>query len=63
MNDQAPGYENGALPTSYYYVPIDNRNAMHKYAKLHGPFFNREFPTSWRDIDKSVGDLQNAMKQ
>jgi len=55
VNDQAAGYENGVLPTSYYYVPTENVKAMHKYARLHGAFFNREFPVSWRGIDKSIG--------
>ena len=27
---------------------------MHEYQPLKGSFFNREFPTSWREIDKNV---------
>ena len=27
---------------------------MHKYEPLLGAFFNREFPTSWRQIDLDV---------
>jgi hypothetical protein len=27
---------------------------MHKYEPLLGAFFNREFPTSWRQIDLGV---------
>lgn len=40
--DKLPGYEKGILPTSYYYATIGNKFAMHKYAPLHGAFFNRE---------------------
>lgn len=55
--DKLPGYEKGVLPTSYYYVPVNHRGQMHQYAALHGAFFNREFPTSWRDLDKGIGRL------
>ena len=47
----------GLLPTTYYYTPKVNEGAMHRYSPLHGAFFNREFPASWRDIDKSIGNL------
>ena len=52
-----PGHEKGVLPESYYYVPKEARDAMHKYAVLHGAFFNREFPVSWKDIDKGIDEL------
>jgi hypothetical protein len=54
--DKLPGFQKGLLPTSYYYVPTDRQVEMHKYAALHGAFYNREFPTSWRDLDKSIGN-------
>ena len=63
VNHREAGYEDGRLPTTYYYVPLDNLSIMHQYSALHGAFFNREFPTSWRDIDSSIGDvpgLENA---
>jgi hypothetical protein len=44
----------GILPTSYYYVTLKNKYAMHQYEPLSGAFFNREFPTSWRQIDSDV---------
>lgn len=52
-----PGFEDGRLPTTYYYVPKDNRDVMHKYSPLHGAFFNQEFAASWRDIDYSIGNI------
>jgi hypothetical protein len=54
--DKLSGYEKGELPTSYYYVPMAHKLEMHKYAALHGAFFNREFPTAWRDLDKGIGN-------
>lgn len=49
--------EKGELRRSFYYVPKKNMEAMHKYAVVTQPFFNREFPTSWRDLDKGVDNL------
>lgn len=51
VRDELPGHDDGTLPNTYYYVPTTQRNIMHKYSQLYGPFFNREFPTSWRQID------------
>ncbi|GKY94306.1 hypothetical protein MPSEU_000396400 [Mayamaea pseudoterrestris] len=57
IKDKSPGHEKGVLPTSYYYVLQKSRDAMHKYSVLHGAFFNREFPVSWKDIDRGVEEL------
>jgi GDP-fucose protein O-fucosyltransferase len=54
VKDKLTGYENGLLPLSYYYAPSANRDVMHKYAPVKKAFFNREFPTSWRDIDHGI---------
>lgn len=54
QNRRDPGYEDGMLPSSYYYATMDRKQEMHQYAPLRSGFFNREFPMSWRDIDKSV---------
>jgi hypothetical protein len=56
-NGKLEGYEKGLLPTSYYYVPLQAQSEMHRYAVVHGAFFNREFPVSWRDIDKGIQEL------
>lgn len=60
VKQKLPGYEDGILPTTYYYATIQNKFAMHKYYPLRGGFFNREFPTSWRDIDRGIGWLSNS---
>jgi len=48
------GHLEGTLPTSYYYATLQNKFVMNTYQPLSGAFFNREFPTSWRQIDKGV---------
>lgn len=60
VKDKAPGYEDGVLPTTYYYATLDKKFIMHTYAPLRGGFFNRENPTSWRDINKGIGMLPLA---
>jgi hypothetical protein len=61
VKDRAPGHEKGLLPTSYYYVTLNNKYVMHNYTRLYGAMFNREFPTSWRDIDKGIGNLPKLL--
>jgi len=39
---------------SYYFVPKRFLNSVHHYKGLHGPFWAREFPVSWRDIDRPM---------
>lgn len=54
VRDKLPGYKGGALPTTYYYVPTAQKNVMHTYSPLNTPFFNREYPTSWRQLNFGV---------
>ena len=49
-----PGNLEGVLPTSYYYATMKKKYEMHAYEPLQNAFFNREFPTSWRQIDLGV---------
>jgi hypothetical protein len=51
VKNKEPGYEKGKLPTTFYYAPKDK---MLTYTPVRGGFFSREFPTSWRDIDKGI---------
>jgi hypothetical protein len=57
VREKLPGHEDGLLPNSYYYVPTGQKLVLHSYAPVHGSFFNREFPTSWRQLDTGIGDL------
>lgn len=60
QKDKAPGYKDGTLPSSYYYATINQKYELHKFAPLRGGFFNREYPTSWRDINKGIGMLRTS---
>lgn len=51
--DKTPGYEKGELE-SYYYVPKQQKLATKEYQAVSPPYWAREFPIGWRDIDKSV---------
>mmetsp|Transcript_20688 Transcript_20688/g.57448 ORF Transcript_20688/g.57448 Transcript_20688/m.57448 type:complete len:678 (-) Transcript_20688:278-2311(-) len=57
IKDKSEGYEQGILPTTYYYTPKNLQTEMHTYSPIRGAFFNREFPTSWRAIDTGVEEL------
>jgi hypothetical protein len=48
-----PGGNNGTI-ASYYFVPENRREEMTRYEPLRGPFYAREFPTAWYDINKNV---------
>ena len=58
VNHHLPGWDKGTLPNSFYYVM--NVLEMHKYDVVHTPFFAREFPAAWTDIDKSIGNLPHT---
>jgi len=50
------GYEEGTME-SYYFTPDDRRNIMKKYMPVKKPIYMREFPISWRDIDKGIDSV------
>lgn len=47
------GYKDGVLQ-SYYYAPHQMRKQMRIYSAVKSPAFTREYPISWRDIDKGI---------
>lgn len=49
------GAEDGTME-SYYFTPVDKMNQMIEYKPVKLPIYMREFPVSWRDIDKNVPD-------
>lgn len=53
---QLPGHEQGIID-SFYFNPDNQKDAMRKYRPMRRPFFSREFPVAWRDIDKGIGLL------
>eukprot|EP00804_Cyclotella_cryptica_P007490 CCRYP_020725-RB/>CCRYP_020725-RB protein AED:0.02 eAED:0.02 QI:723/1/1/1/1/1/2/156/419 len=47
------GTEDGTME-SYYFTPVDKMDQMKEYKPVKKPIYMREFPISWRDIDKNV---------
>ena len=56
VSKKIEGYENGTIK-SWYFFPEDRHEEMQKYRSVRLPLYMREFPTSWRDIDKGIGEL------
>ena len=54
--DKLEGYELGHIE-SYYFIPDRQIETMRQYRPVRRPFFNREFPVSWRDIDQGIDGL------
>lgn len=57
LKSKLPGYEDGALPSTYYYATKDKKYEMTKFMPVKGGFFSREYPTSWRGIDEGIEEL------
>ena len=49
----------GIVPRSYYYSSKQDMHLYDKYYSVHGAVYSREYPTSWRDIDKGIDELQS----
>jgi len=50
------GYDMGTIE-SYYFVPLGKKYIYQKYGPVKQAFYSREFPVSWRDIDKGIDIL------
>jgi hypothetical protein len=57
VKSQLLGYEEGALPNTYYYVPEYKKLHMQTFFPVKRYFYAREFPTAWRDIDKGISEV------
>ena len=57
--DKAPGHERGVL-NSWYYALEDRYDHMRTYYPVKQQYYAREFPTSWRLIDKGIGELADS---
>ena len=51
--EEQPGYEDGII-NSWYYALADRFDHMQEYYPVKKSFYAREFPTSWRQIDKTL---------
>lgn len=54
--DSKDAVKTGQSP-SYYFIPKQFISSVHDYKSMHGPIWAREFPVSWRDIDRGIDDL------
>jgi hypothetical protein len=57
VKDKAPGHEDGTLPTTFYYAMEDSKMHMTEFYPVKKQFYAREFPTVWRGIDTSIGEV------
>mmetsp|Transcript_22535 Transcript_22535/g.34743 ORF Transcript_22535/g.34743 Transcript_22535/m.34743 type:complete len:124 (-) Transcript_22535:333-704(-) len=55
--DKLPGYKEGKLH-SYFFSPKSRVRENELYRAVQNPFWAREFPISWRDIDKGIGQIR-----
>merc|ERR1740139_1261709 len=55
---QLPGHEEGLINSSWYFVPEEYMKEMHIFWPPRKPFFMREFPTAWRNIDNGIKEPQ-----
>ena len=57
VRDKLPGYEKGQLK-SYYFMPQHKQKVMTRYFATNGGLWAHEFPTSWRDIDFGIPEVE-----
>jgi hypothetical protein len=64
VNAKEPGYEQGELPTAYYYATIDTKYLKHKYSPLRGggDFQSRFSLELDRYQSKGIGSLRTALQ-
>ena len=53
---KAEGWERGVI-NSWYYIPIEYKEAVRDYWPLSPPLWAREFPSAWRDLDHGIAEL------
>ena len=61
VKQKLDGHQNGTLQ-SYYFIPDDRKMEMRQFMSVRLPIYMREFPTSWRDIDKDIVDLHLSVE-
>ena len=61
--NKLPGYEDGSTLSYYFagdYDQAEVADVMTHYTNIAEPFWQREFPVSWRDIDKGIDLLHSS---
>jgi hypothetical protein len=57
QKEKVNGWQNGVLKDSYYYSGKKEKSMYLSYGPLKTPYYSREFPTSWRDIDQGIEEI------
>ena len=57
QKEKSDGWEKGVLHNSFYYTGDNEKRVYEHYSSVYGPTYAREFPTSWRDIDKGIVEV------
>lgn len=55
------GYKSGALRDTQY-IPSKYKNAMRMYQAVTPPFYARDFPSAWREIDHLDLPIQRTIE-
>ena len=53
------GWEMGTMHNSFYYTGEKEKNLYAHYDPVYGAVYQREFPTSWRDIDMGIDEIKH----
>jgi len=56
------GHEDGTM-LSWYFTPSERVEQMRSYIPVRKPIYCREFPTSWRDIDKGIDEIAGIVSK
>lgn len=56
------GHEDGTM-LSWYFTPSERVEQMRSYIPVRKPIYCREFPTSWRDIDKGIDEIAGVVSK
>lgn len=59
---ELPGYKKGII-NSYYYALAEHKVKMREYYPLKQTYHAREYPVSWRDIDRGIEELAASIRR
>lgn len=62
MRDEAPGWEDGSVHNTFFYTGQREKKTYEKYFSLSPPYFTKEFPTAWRQINAGITELESLSK-
>ncbi|KAL7550643.1 hypothetical protein ACHAWF_016363 [Thalassiosira exigua] len=60
--NELEGYREGGLRSYYFSENSEDFDVMGEYNAIEFPFWGREFPVAWRDIDRDIDVNSNAKR-